>query len=202
MAEDTGQDTDEQQGADDQQGAQDAAGGASGAGETPDPKEDFAAWLEAQGEDAQAAYEQNIGGLKSALEKEREAAKETSRELRDAVAKLEGVEGADEIRAEFESKLEAAEAQRDAAARKAAFIVDAVREGVADPELAWKAAADNDEVLDRHGEVDFAALKAKHPALFREEKQPRGNAGAGTGSTSGDTPPDMNDTIRRLARGG
>lgn len=189
------QDDDQQQ--DGQQGAQDGAGSAADAPQAPNPAEDFSSWLEAQDDAVKTGYEQNTAGLKSALDKERDRAKETETELRDALKKLEGVEGAQETVTELESKLDDAQKQREAAERERDFITEAVREGVTDPTLAWAAVQGNETLLDRRGLVDFGKLKEQHPALFAKGSPPPPD---GTPGTGGNTPPegkpDMNDLIR------
>lgn len=191
---------DDAQATDTQQQATDAArGGADGQqGDTmPDPTQDFEAWLEAQGEPAKTGYERTIAGLKSALDKERDRAASTERELRDALKKLEGVEGAQETVKELEAKLDDAQKQREAAERERDFVTEAIREGVTDPVLAWKAVQGNDDLTDRYGRVDFAKLKELHPALFaaKNPPPPDGTPGTGTGSSPTNAP-SMDDIIR------
>jgi hypothetical protein len=66
-----------------------------------DPREVFDAWLKDQDEKVQAMYEENIAGLKSALDKERKAAKEAAR----LQAEL------DKYKTDEEKALEASQAQ-------------------------------------------------------------------------------------------
>lgn len=201
MSEDTGQAADEQQQdagaqeqtADDQTQAQQDT--------TPDPAVDFDGWLKAQPEAVRKGYRAATSGLKSALDKERDTAAANAKELRAALKKLDGVAGAEETVKELEARLDEAEKQRDAASRRAEFVVSAISEGIVDAELAWRAIDGNDALLDRRGNVDFAKLKSTYPVLFRAEQQPRGNAGAGQAAPPPDKA-DMNTFIREKARGG
>ncbi len=194
QSQDGAQDTDTQQQATDA-----ARGGADGqqGDAPPDPTQDFEAWLEAQGEPAKTGYEKTTSGLKSALDKERDRAATTERELRDALAELKDVEGAQETVKELEAKLDDAQTQREAAERELDFVIEATREGVSDPTLAWKAVQGNDDLVNRSGRVDFGALKDLHPALFaaKNPPPPDGTPGAGTGSAPTNAP-SMDDIIR------
>jgi plasmid stabilization system protein ParE len=180
------------------QGAQDGARDAADTPQAPNPAEDWEAWLEAQDEAVRTGYQQNTAGLKSALDKERDRAKETETELRDALKRLEGVEGAQDAAKELEAKLNAAQEQREAAERERDFVTQAIREGVTDPALAWRAVEGNETLTDRYGRADFAKLKEMHPALFAKGSPPPpdGTPGSGTGS-----PPKGKQTMDEIIRG-
>jgi plasmid stabilization system protein ParE len=190
------QDADDTQ--DPKQGTEDAARGGDDAPQGPNPAEDFESWLESQDEAVRTGYQQTTAGLKSALDKERDRAKEVETELRDALKKLDGVEGAQETAKELEAKLTAAQEQREAAERERDFVSQAVREGVTDPALAWRAVEGNETLTDRYGRADFDALKEQHPALFAKgtPPPPDGTPGSGTGS-----PPQGKPTMDEIIRG-
>jgi len=159
---------------------------------TSDEKpQDFPTWLLHQDPPAQELYEKHTGGLKKALDSERETRRTLEKELRDAAASAE--DGS-----EAKQKLEEAAATAEKANAQVDFLEAAHTAGVADLRLAWVAVQDDDSLRDRSGKADFAQLKEKHPALFADAKKlPAGNAGAGA---SQDAPkPDVNANLRKAA---
>lgn len=202
MSKDTGHATDDTQTQDATSQAQTTDTQAQAADATPDPTVDFDGWLKAQPEAVRNGYAAATSGLKSALEKERDRASEVEKKLRDAVKKLDGVAGAEEAKAELQARLDEAQVQRDAAQRKADFVLAAVGERVVDPELAWLAVSGNESLLDRRGNVDFDKLRQHHPSLFVAETATRGNAGDGQdrgGATRGSGGKTFSDVIREKA---
>ncbi len=169
-----------------------------GQADAPNPTEDFDAWVQVQPEAVQTGYKARVSTLEKSLDKERDRAKEIERELRDAFKKLDGVEGAQEAAKDLEAKLDAAQTQREAAERERDFVSQAVREGVTDPALAWRAVDGNETLVDRYGRVDFDALREMHPALFAKGSAPPpdGTPGSGTGS-----PPKGQPTMDEIIRG-
>jgi hypothetical protein len=169
-----------------QQSAQEGQGQG---GETP---QNWEQWLGSQDDVIKSLYNDHVGGLKNALNTEREQRKEFERQLRDAAGKLQ--EGSD-ARKELETmagQLAAAQAQAD-------FYADAVRPetGCSNPRLAYLAAQEIGAV-DRRGRINWDELKKQFPELFQKQAPP-GNAGSGTGGGTPETKGSMDDFIRRKA---
>lgn len=160
---------------------------ASGSSETPT----FESWLGSQDETIRGLIDGHVKGLKSALESERSQRGDLARQLRDVTAKAEKGSDLEKALTEVSTQLEAAE-------RRAAFYEDAGRPeiGCSNPKAAF-ALAQAEDLFDKRGRIDWEALKASAPELFRP-RVPQGNAGVGTGGP----PPaqkSMNDFIRRAA---
>lgn len=159
----------------------------SQAGETP---ADFEAWLAGQPDDVKTLYESHTSGLKSALKSERQRSADMATQLREAAAKAEG---------ETKAALEDMAGKAEAEARRADFYEAAAGAGCADLKLAYLA-AQADNLFNRDGTPDIAAVKAAHPSLFAAPRVPDARAGkgalAGNGRTGGAA---INDAIRRAA---
>jgi hypothetical protein len=141
----------------------------------------------------QELYANHIKGLKSALQSERQGRQDMARQLREATQQLEA---GSEIRAQFEQLT----VQAEAAEKRATFYEEAQGQGVANLRLAWLAAQEMD-VFDRRGNVDWEGLREQFPELFRQTQvssTSRGNAGAGTAGTTPSSK-DMTAMIRRAA---
>jgi hypothetical protein len=151
----------------------------------------FESWLGSQDETVKGLIDGHIKGLKSALESERAQRSDLARQLRDVTAKAEKGSELEKALMEVSTQLEAAE-------RRAAFYEEAGRPeiGCLNPKAAF-ALAQAEDLFDKRGRVDWEALKANAPELFRP-RVPQGNAGLGT---SGPPPAhkSMNDFIRRAA---
>lgn len=151
----------------------------------------FESWLGSQDETVKGLIDAHIKGLKSALESERAQRSDLARQLRDVTAKAEKGSELEKALMEVSTQLEAAE-------RRAAFYEEAGRPeiGCLNPKAAF-ALAQAEDLFDKRGRVDWEALKANAPELFRP-RVPQGNAGLGT---SGPPPAhkSMNDFIRRAA---
>lgn len=141
-------------------------------------------------EEQRAAYETHTQGLQSALKAERQQRQDLAKQLRDASSQLEAGSKA-------RQDLEALQAQLDDAQRRADFATEAGSQGVGNVKLAYLAAQEFD-LFDRRGNVQWDELRKQAPELFRQSQPARGNAGAGTA-----TPPtpaqDMNAYIRAAA---
>lgn len=158
-------------------------------GETPPAT--FAEWLARQPEAIQTLYKDDVKGLKSALESEREAKKSLEQQLRDAAAKLD--KGSEAQKALEKLADEQAQSQK-----RVDFYEAAQDAGVKNLRLAWAAASSDEEVWDRKGNCNFELLKSRYPELFTGTKPPPpppGNAGTGAGQPGAGTP-NMNDFIR------
>lgn len=141
-------------------------------------------------DDHKAAYEQHTQGLQSALKAERQQRQDLAKQLREATGQLEAGSKA-------RQDLEALQQQLEDAQRRADFATEAGGHGVANVKLAYLAAQEFD-LFDRRGNVDWPALQKAAPELFAQPAPARGNAGSGT-----QAPPspqqDMNAWIRRAA---
>ena len=165
-------------------------------GETPEGQQQQApltweSWVEAQDESVKGLIDGHVKGLKSALDNERTQRSDLAKQLRDVTAKAE--KGS-----ELATALTQVSAQLEEAERRATFYADAGKPeiGCSNPRAAF-VVAQADNLFDKRGNVDWAALKVAAPELFRP-RVPNANAGVGTG-----TPPpaqrDMNQYIRRAA---
>lgn len=174
-------------------GSSDAGGkGSEGQGGSKDTDEPLVweTWFDKQPDPIKSAIAAHTTGLKSALDSEREARKTAERQIRELAAKAE--KGS-----ETEKQLTAMANSFSEADRKAGFYEDAHAAGVTNLKLAYLSAM-ADERFDRHGRVDFAALKKDYPELFGAGRPPKGNAGEGSGSP-GAGAPNMNSWIRKAA---
>lgn len=151
----------------------------------------FDAWLKEQDESVQQMLDGHTRGLKSALDGERDNRKKLERELRDLAGKAEkGSEAQTQL-----TKMADQVAEAD---QKAEFYEQAHAAGVSNLKLAYLV-AQNDDLIDKRGRVNFETLKATYPELFGgKPKTPAGNAGSGTDK---DKPASatMNDYIRKAA---
>lgn len=148
-------------------------------------------WVAAQDEVVKGLIDGHVKGLKSALDNERSQRSDLAKQLRDVTAKAE--KGS-----ELATALTQVSAQLEEAERRATFYADAGKPeiGCSNPRAAF-VVAQADNLFDKRGNVDWAALKAVAPELFRP-RVPQGNAGAGTGAPPPATQ-DMNQYIRRAA---
>jgi len=146
--------------------------------------------LEGLPEEAQAVYNQHTQGLKNALDAERQQRKDLAGQLRDASSQLEAGSKA-------RVDLEALQVQLEDAQRRADFATEAGGHGVANVKLAYLAAQEFD-LFDRRGNVQWDQLKEQAPELFAQPAPARGNAGSGTSAPPSQAQ-DMNTYIRRMA---
>ena len=148
-------------------------------------------WHKDQPEEIQTLITEHESSLKTALETERDARKKAEKQLRDMASKLED---------ESETKAELLKMADDHAAmnQKAQFYEDAHEAGVTNLKLAYLA-AQNDDLFDRKGVVDFDAMKENYPQLFAKQNIPNGGAGDGTGDGMQHSGPSMNSFIRQAA---
>jgi hypothetical protein len=158
-------------------------------GATPPPAT-FDDFLATQPETVRALADTYAGGLKKALNAEREERKTLAGQLREATTKAEQGSAMAKTLEEITGKLDATE-------KRAVFFEAASMPavGCVNPRAAFLVAS-AEGLFKKNGEPDWAALQATVPELFRKPGQ--ANAGAGTG-----TPPpakgSMNDYIRRAA---
>jgi len=160
-----------------------------GAGEKPEKgKLTYDTFVSGQSEEVKTLLEENVTGLKSALESERDARGDLEKKVREVAKEAEG---------EAKEKLEALANELKAADQKADFFVAAQAVGVSNLKLAYIVAID-EELFDRRGNVNFEKMKADYPELFGEKpKTPKGYGGSG--QTPPDAGTDMNKRIRRKA---
>lgn len=160
-----------------------------GAGGTPAT---FEAWLKEQPDDVKSLLDGHTTGLKSALESEREQRKTFEKQLRDAAKKLE--EGSDARKSVEEMAGQLATLQQQSAFYDAAHAA-----GVSNLKLAFIAAQQAD-LFDKKGQVNFDEMKKQFPELFAAgaAKPPPSNGGQGTRSPMPGGK-DMNAYIRKAA---
>ena len=163
-------------------------------GQEKDPQEDVNEWDAFH--DSLPAEEQKLiadrdSGLKTALDKERDARKGAEKDLRDVAKDLK--DGSDAQ----EKVLKLAD-QAAAETQKADFYEDAHGNGIANLKLAFHV-VQKDDLFDSRGNVDFKALKEDYPELFVKKVVPPGDAGDGTGTGLPGKKVDMNALIRQKA---
>lgn len=155
---------------------------------TPDVT--FEGWLEQQDEQIRGLYEAHTAKLTNAVKATRQERDDLAKQLKDLLPKAE--KGS-----ELEKSLADALGRIEQAERRAAFAEEAVKPeiGCRNPRAAYLL-AQADNLFDRRGQPDWAAIKAAAPELFGAPGV-KGNAGAGTS----DKPPkaDMNAYIRHMA---
>ncbi len=135
-----------------------AAGGAGSGGTGDAVPLVYDAWFAGQSKEIQDLISGNEKGLKSALQTERDTRSTLEKELRDAASKLgKG--------SEAETKLLATADQLAETTRRADFYEAGVAAGVNNLKLAYLAAK-SDDLFDKRGQPDFAALKKGYPELF------------------------------------
>jgi hypothetical protein len=156
------------------------------------PALNYDAWLKEQPKPVQELMAENVKGLKTALDSERDARKDLEKQLRELAAKAEKDSDA-------QKKLTEMADQMGTADRKADFYEQAHAAGVTNLRLAYVVAV-QDDLFDRKGQVSFETLKKSYPELFGSDKKPptQTNAGAGTGQAP-DGHADMNAWIRTSA---
>lgn len=131
----------------------------------------FETWISGQDETVQTMLEAHTHALKNALVNERESRKQLEKDLRDLAGKAEAG-------SEAQQKLTQMADQMSEADRKADFYEAAHEAGVSNLKLAYLAAT-QEQLFDRKGNVDFAAMKASYPELFGGKPKIKGNAGDG-----------------------
>lgn len=150
-------------------------------GETPAPV-DFDTWLGSQDETVKGLLTQHTGGLRTALQQERDNAKQLAKQLKELGGKLEANSEAAKQVAELSSRLETEQ-------RRADFVQEAAAAGCRDLRLAWLAAnADG---------LTVKQVQAQHPDLFAPRATT--NAGHGASAPAAGAQKDMNSFIRRAA---
>lgn len=164
-----------------------AGGNSNNQSATP---ESFEKFLEAQPEAIKGLYATHTAGLHNAVKATRQERDDLAKQFKDLLPKVEKGSEAEKALTEATARLELAE-------RRAAFVEEAVKPeiGCRNPKAAY-ALAVADNLFDRRGGPDWAAIKAAAPELFGQ-RNAAGNAGTGT---DGQAPKqDMNSFIRRSA---
>ena len=152
-------------------------------GETPKPELNFDEWMATQPEPVQSLLDKHTGGLRTALQTERDNAKTLARQVKELSGKLDANSDAGKQLAELSGKLETEQ-------RRADFVQEAAAAGCRDLRLAWLAAnADG---------LTLKQVMAQHPDLFAVVR-PATNAGNGAQQTGAGGARDMNSFIRRAA---
>jgi predicted ribosome quality control (RQC) complex YloA/Tae2 family protein len=155
--------------------------------------ETFEDFLNKQDEDIKVLHEKHVHGLKSALDKEREAQKKLTDELKDL---REKAEKGSELETKLTKKideLDKAEQEFEKTQRKLSFLEKATQGdvGCGNPNAAWAVAQAND-CFDKDGNPDFDEIKKVAPELFRKTSTDAGKRTPVTAS-------DINADIRRKA---
>ena len=165
--------------ADEQQGS---GGTPQAQGETPKPIENFDEWVAGQPEPVQSLLDKHTGGLRTALQTERENAKQLAKQLKELGKTLDQSSDAAKQLSEMQGRLETEQ-------RRADFVQEAAAAGCRDLRLAWLAAnADG---------LTLKQVMAQHPDLFAAVR-PVTNAGNGAQQATGGAR-NMNNFIRRAA---
>jgi len=166
----------------------------TGQGETP-PAGDltFDTWLPNQDDAVQGMIESHTSGLKSALQRERDARKSFENQLKDAI---KAADDGSELQQQLQAMSNANEELTQKTAAYEAFAVA----GISNFKLAWLAASEMG-AIDKKGNVNLESLRTSYPELFGTKRAgaPAGNAGSGTGGQ----PPksfSMNDAIRSAGK--
>lgn len=164
-------------------------------GETPAQKwTDWDALVKAHPE-VDELYEGKTKGLKSALDKERERAETSSKELRKLAKE------ADEKTAEALNKLaDEKDAEIDSARKESAFYREAAAAGIPGDRLAraWLICSKGDYFTKR-GDPDIASMKTELPELFAAPAVPTPHVNAGPGNQQSPSPSVGFDEIVRAA---
>lgn len=153
--------------------------------ETPQSWEGY---LETQPEPIRELYTRHSQSLLNSVKATRDERDALARQVKELLPKAEKGSDIEKSLVEISGRLEASE-------RRAAFLEDAMRPEVQckNAKAAWVLASAQ-ELFDKHGRPDWAAIKAEAPEIFGAATA-NANAGAGTG-----TPPpaskSMNDFIR------
>lgn len=180
-------------GAGEQAGGQTQPEGGQNSGQQAKSPETFDAWLAGQPVEIKTLMDGRIGGLKTALQSERERNKTLEKNLRDAASKAE--KGSDNEKRLVELANQVAEASR-----KAAFYEGAAAAGVTNSKLALIAAV-NDDLFKKDGSPDFEALRKSYPELFgRPASNNAGSGGEGGQGAGGKQ--SMDAYIRSRVNGG
>jgi hypothetical protein len=150
----------------------------------------FESWLETQDEQVKGLYEQHTSGLKNAVKATRDERDALAREIKDLMPKAE--KGS-----ELEQKLTLTLERLEQAEKRSLFLESAAAPeiGCSNPKAAWLI-AQADELFDRRGNPDWAAIKAAAPELFGK-RVVQAHGGAGTETLPAAT--SMNNYIRRAA---
>lgn len=140
-------------------------------------------------ETAKGLIDGHITGLRSALDSERQQRNGLAKQIKELAAKAE--KGS-----ELEKQLTDASAKLELAERRATFYEDAAQPqiGCTNAKLAF-ILAQTENLFDRQGRPDWAAIKSTAPELFRSSV---GSADGGAGGQKR-TALDMNAAIRRAA---
>jgi len=163
--------------------------GEQGSGGTPPTWDQI---VEGLPEAHRTLYDAHEQGLRSAIQSERDQRDSLSKQLRKATETLK--EGTPE-RQEFDKLA----VQLEAAQRRADFAEEAVKPeiGCTNVRLAFLAAQEFD-LIDRRGRINWEQLKKDVPELFRDTKAPPPGNG-GRGSNNPPTTMGMTQIIRRGA---
>jgi hypothetical protein len=158
----------------------------------PQAPQTFDQWIAAQPQDVQAMFNEHVSGLRSALASERTEKKGLSQQIAEMAKKAESG-------SEAQKQLEGISKQLQDAETRADFAEQAIEQGCTRVKLAF-IAAQQDQLIDQRGRINWTQLKETYPELFRASAPaPRGNAGAGAQQGSQGAGMSMDDYIRARA---
>ena len=158
-----------------------------GQGETP---RTWGEWLASQPENIKTLYQDHTSRFNADLAAVRQERNDLTRQFKELQGKAE--KGSD-----TEKLLQQAQDQLSKAERRAAFAEEASSPAVGCLNIkAAYALATADDLFDRRGNPDWAALKVAAPELFRK---PGGSVDGGTAGNAVNAHGDMNAIIRRAA---
>ena len=172
-------------------GNQGAGVGDQGTGQGQQQPVSYDEWIKTQSPEIKTMLEQRSSSLLNTVQATRRERDDLSRQLKEAA---KGLEAGSEARKAMESM----SAQLEAAEQRAVFYEEAGRPeiGCTNPRLAY-IAAQQDQLIDARGRINWDGLRSAYPELFRRAA-PTTNAGAGTQNTQPATG-GMNAFIRRAA---
>lgn len=153
--------------------------------------ETFESWLEKQDAAVKSLYESHIAKLTNTVKATREERDALAKQIKDLLPKAEKGSELERSLTDLSSKLEQAE-------RRAVFAEEAVKPeiGCSNPKAAYLL-AQADNLFDRRGNPDWAAIRAAAPELFAK-KTAKVHGGEGTGDAAPQGV-DMNQLLLRAA---
>lgn len=155
----------------------------------------FDEYLATVDDTVRSLYNENITGLKSALERERADRRKLSEQVRALTPLAEKGSEVEKKLAETAKLLEEAEISSQEYQKRAIFAEQAIRPEVSCNNVrAAFALAVSENLFTQDGEPDWSKLRELAPELFKTATQT--NAGD---RTKGDLPSDLNAAIRRAA---
>lgn len=154
--------------------------------------ETFDAFMAKQPENVRKLYDGHITGLKNTVDATRKERDDFSKQIKDLLPKVEKGSEAEKTILDLQAKQLVSD-------KRANFMDEAIKPeiGCSNLKAAW-ALAVADDLFDKRGNPDWAALKLAAPELFRGKKSPDGDGGNGSRGNN-NTTVSMDDRIRLAA---